>query len=172
MIDLYAVLGVASNATIDQIRSAYRKAAAMYHPDRNKEKGADAKFKEIGRAYEILSDDQKRGQYDALRNRPYSPPNPADPRSYQSGWGGKASKSPGHTPNTNTSTTNTSGDPFTAWANAFHSDFFAKMVDAADDHKGKKPKCAVCKNKKIITVHLGLFVMGMPCPICAAFIDP
>ena len=168
MIDLYAVLGVPTNATIDQIRSAYRKAAAIYHPDRNKEKGADAKFKEIGKAYEILSDDQKRGQYDALRNRPYSPPNPADPRTYQSGWGGKAQKSPGHKPTTNT----TPVDPFTAWANAFHSDMFAQMVDAADDGKRKKTKCAVCKNKKIITVHLGLFVMGMPCPICATFIDP
>ena len=64
--DYYEVLGVEKNATKDQIKSAYRKLAMQYHPDRNKETGAEDKFKEISEAYAVLSDDQKRIQYDHL----------------------------------------------------------------------------------------------------------
>jgi molecular chaperone DnaJ len=64
--DYYEVLGVQKNATKDQIKDAYRKLALKYHPDRNKEPGAEDKFKEISEAYAVLSDDQKRQQYDTL----------------------------------------------------------------------------------------------------------
>src|SRR5512138_3048562 len=62
--DFYEVLGVPKNSTKDQIKDAYRKLAMQYHPDRNKEPGAEEKFKEISEAYAVLSDDQKRAQYD------------------------------------------------------------------------------------------------------------
>lgn len=62
--DFYAILGVPRTASNSEIKSAYRKAALKYHPDRNKEAGAEAKFKEINAAYEVLSDDQKRQTYD------------------------------------------------------------------------------------------------------------
>jgi DnaJ-class molecular chaperone len=62
--DYYEVLGVNKSSTGDEIKRAYRKLALQYHPDRNKTKEADAKFKEINQAYEILSDTQKRQTYD------------------------------------------------------------------------------------------------------------
>ncbi len=64
--DYYEVLGIQKNASKDQIKDAYRKLAMQFHPDRNKEVGAEEKFKEISEAYAVLSDDQKRQQYDHL----------------------------------------------------------------------------------------------------------
>jgi molecular chaperone DnaJ len=62
--DYYEVLSVPKDATKDQIKSAYRKLALQYHPDRNKSPGAEDRFKEISEAYAVLSDDAKRAQYD------------------------------------------------------------------------------------------------------------
>lgn len=62
--DYYEVLGVARDAADAEIKRAYRKLSKQYHPDINKEPGADEKFKEITEAYEVLSDDQKRAAYD------------------------------------------------------------------------------------------------------------
>jgi molecular chaperone DnaJ len=64
--DYYEVLGVAKNASKDQIKDAYRKLAMQFHPDRNKSPEAEERFKEISEAYAVLSDDQKRQQYDTL----------------------------------------------------------------------------------------------------------
>ncbi|EIA41923.1 co-chaperone protein DnaJ [Campylobacter coli 111-3] len=64
MNSLYETLGVSKNASADEIKKAYRRLARQYHPDINKEKGAEKKFKEINAAYEILSDEKKRAQYD------------------------------------------------------------------------------------------------------------
>lgn len=62
--DYYSVLGVSKNATKSEIKTAYRKLARNYHPDVNKDSGAEQKFKEISNAYEVLSDDEKRSIYD------------------------------------------------------------------------------------------------------------
>jgi molecular chaperone DnaJ len=65
--DLYETLGVKKDASADEIKSAYRKLAKKYHPDMNKgDDEAAQKFKEINEAYQVLSDDQKRKQYDTF----------------------------------------------------------------------------------------------------------
>ncbi len=62
--DYYTILDVARDATQDQIKQAYRKLARKYHPDVNKEKDAETRFKDIGEAYEVLKDSEKRAAYD------------------------------------------------------------------------------------------------------------
>jgi molecular chaperone DnaJ len=63
--DLYEVLGVSRDASIDDIKKAYRRLAMKYHPDRNSgDKGAEENFKEVSEAYDVLHDDQKRAAYD------------------------------------------------------------------------------------------------------------
>jgi molecular chaperone DnaJ len=64
--DYYEVLGVEKNAPVEDIKKSYRKLAMKYHPDQNKEPGAEEKFKELSEAYAVLSDEQKRSKYDQL----------------------------------------------------------------------------------------------------------
>jgi len=64
--DFYDVLGVKRGATKEEIKAAYRKLALQYHPDRNKDAGAEERFKQISEAYAVLSDDDKRKQYDTF----------------------------------------------------------------------------------------------------------
>lgn len=64
--DFYEILGVSKSASADELKRAYRKLALEYHPDKNKSKEAEDKFKEINQAYEVLSDPQKRTTYDQV----------------------------------------------------------------------------------------------------------
>ena len=65
--DYYEVLGVQRDCTPEQLKVAYRKLAMQYHPDRNNgDKVAEEQFKEVGEAYSVLSDPQKRQRYDAF----------------------------------------------------------------------------------------------------------
>lgn len=68
MENLYAVLGVAPNASDDEIKKVYRSLAMRYHPDRNDAPGAEARFKAVTKAYEILSDPVKREEYNQSVN--------------------------------------------------------------------------------------------------------
>jgi molecular chaperone DnaJ len=72
--DYYTILGVEKNASQDDIKKAFRKLAHQYHPDKNK--GDDTKFKEVNEAYQVLSDNQKRAQYDQFGSN------------FQNGFGG------------------------------------------------------------------------------------
>ena len=71
--DYYDILGVAKSASDAELKSAYRKLALRWHPDRNKEEGAEAKFKEINEAYEVLSNKDKRAKYDQFGHAAFDP---------------------------------------------------------------------------------------------------
>ena len=88
MADYYEILGVSRDAGKDEIKSAFRKKARELHPDVNKAPDAEEKFKELGKAYETLSDDDKRALYDrygeeGLSNAGYSNAGP-----FEGGFGG------------------------------------------------------------------------------------
>jgi len=84
--DYYEVLGVKKDASDEEIKRAFRKLAKQYHPDVNKEPGADEKFKEIGEAYSVLSDPNKRSQYDQFGHAAFQ--NGAGGTSGAGGFGG------------------------------------------------------------------------------------
>jgi DnaJ-class molecular chaperone len=87
VVDLYGVLGVPEGAGPDDIKKAYRSLAKRFHPDANpNDKKAEEKFKELGQAYEILSDPEKRRRYDAMRSNPYA----GQARPEAGGWPGGA----------------------------------------------------------------------------------
>jgi DnaJ-class molecular chaperone len=91
--DFYEVLGVQRNASDEEIKSAYRKLARQYHPDRNPgDKQAESHFKEVQEAYDVLSDKTKRPQYDRFGEAGLHSGFPGGagggPRNYQFHWGG------------------------------------------------------------------------------------
>jgi len=88
--DYYAVLGVSSTATADEIKRAYRKLALQYHPDRNKTKEGEMKFKETTKAYEVLSDPQKKQTYDQFGASAFEQGGPGGPQGNPyGGFGGQ-----------------------------------------------------------------------------------
>ena len=87
--DFYEVLGVEKGASAEDIKKAYRKAAMKYHPDRNPgDKTAEEKFKEIGEAYEVLSDDDKRARYDQFGHAGVDPNFNPNAGGFGGGFGG------------------------------------------------------------------------------------
>ncbi len=91
--DYYDILGVKREASDSEIKSAYRKLARKYHPDVNKTKEAEGKFKDINEAYEVLSDKQKRQRYDSLGSNwqggaDYTPPPGFEHFGFGGGQGG------------------------------------------------------------------------------------
>lgn len=77
--DYYQTLGLARGASDDEIKRAYRRQALRYHPDKNKEPGAEEKFKEIAEAYDVLSDPRKREIFDRYGEEGTRARGPGDP---------------------------------------------------------------------------------------------
>src|SRR3990167_1803065 len=87
--DYYSILGVSKNATETDIKKAYRKLALEHHPDRNKgDKTAEEKFKEVTKAYEILSDSNKRKTYDQFGEAAFEQGGPGAGGPFGQGFGG------------------------------------------------------------------------------------
>lgn len=85
--DYYATLGVAREASADELKKAYRKLAMQHHPDRNpNDKQAEAKFKEINEAYDVLKDDQKRAAYDRFGHAAFEQGGPGGPGGFAGGF--------------------------------------------------------------------------------------
>jgi curved DNA-binding protein len=95
--DYYQILGVARDVSKEDLKKAYRKLARKYHPDVSKETDAEAKFKELGEAYEVLKDPEKRAQYDQFgsnykNGQSFTPP---------PGWGQQGGRRGGFDGNSN-----------------------------------------------------------------------
>ncbi|MFN2288733.1 MAG: DnaJ C-terminal domain-containing protein [Chromatocurvus sp.] len=110
--DYYAVLGVDESASPEEIKKAYRKLARKYHPDVSKEEDADAQFKALGEAYEVLKDPEKRAEYDELRKYGANPDGSFEP---PPGW---------------QSTSGFAGGGYTDSNTEEFSDFFEQMFGA------------------------------------------
>src|SRR5512140_1296150 len=83
--DYYEILGIEKGTTDEEIKKAYRKMAVKFHPDKNHgDKSAEEKFKELGQAYEVLSDPQKRAAYDRYGHAAFDP----RARAGAGAWGG------------------------------------------------------------------------------------
>jgi curved DNA-binding protein len=93
--DFYEVLGVSRDAPADEIQRAYRKLARQYHPDMNKDPDAEARFKEVAEAYDVLSDPETRKKYDAFGHDFRSIPDGVDPEMYRRARAGSARRAGG-----------------------------------------------------------------------------
>jgi molecular chaperone DnaJ len=184
---LYEVLGVAKNASADEIKKAYRKLARQYHPDRNPgDDEAEAKFKEVQAAYDTLSDAEKRKQYDTVGS--------ADGRA-QSGAGGWTNFDPGAFDFGNLSDlfggmfgrqgrqqpVAQRGNDIEAVVNLSFEDSLRGIetkipveVDTACSEcggSGAKPGtapviCPECRGRGVLSESQGLFSLSQPCPRC------
>ncbi|XP_030636152.1 dnaJ homolog subfamily B member 9 [Chanos chanos] len=84
--DYYEILGVSKEASERQIKKAFHKLARKYHPDKNKSPDAEARFREIAEAYETLSDEKRRQEYDESRRNPFSTAGHGDRHFHQSSF--------------------------------------------------------------------------------------
>ncbi|XP_066980039.1 dnaJ homolog subfamily B member 9-like isoform X2 [Macrobrachium rosenbergii] len=110
--DYYEALGISRNASDREIKKAFRKLAIQYHPDKNQEPGAEEKFREIAEAYEVLSDDEKRKEYDMMGHAGYT----------QKQGGGRPTN---HAFHFNFDDLFAEFENFGGFGNGFHSDFHA-----------------------------------------------
>lgn len=147
MKDYYTVLGIAPTATTDEIRAAYRKLALQCHPDRNPgDKDAEERFKSISAAYDILSDGEKRRQYDRFGEA--ASPAAAATRAYG---------------NSNLD------DIFEMMGQVFGaSSPFQTTAKKAPKKKASTAgkTCGKCKGEGMIGTDLGFFMFKIACPTC------
>lgn len=129
----YQILGVSKSATADEIKKAYRKLALQYHPDRNKTKEGDVKFKEVTKAYEVLGDPQKRQTYDQFGAAAFEQGGPQGPFGGAGGpfggFGGQGGQSGRYGPFTYTYSTGGNAQDFGGFSDPF--DIFEQFFGGA-----------------------------------------
>ena len=115
--DFYDALGVSRTASADEIQRAYRKLARTYHPDVNKEPGAEDRFKEVSEAYDVLSDPETRKRYDAFGPSFRQVPEGVDPDTWRAAQqqGGRRRASTGPRGGGTWTTVGGDGDVFTSF---------------------------------------------------------
>lgn len=135
--DYYKILGVERAATADQIKTAYRRLARKYHPDVSKEPNAEARFKEMQEAYEVLRDPQKRAAYDQLGSEWKSGQQFRPPPDWGSGFefGGGASPRSGGTRSRARARAGVGGDEGT-FTDEGYSDFFSSLFGGGSPFGG------------------------------------
>ncbi len=167
--DYYQILGVSKSAPADEIKKAYRKLALQYHPDRNKTKEAEAKFKEVTKAYEVLGDEAKRQQYDQFGAAAFEQGGPF------SGAGGQGQAGGQYGPFTYTYTTNGNAggfdfggfsDPFdifeqffgggSPFGNRQRRKVYSLTIDFMDAVKGATKKISVDGKTQTIKIPAGV----------------
>lgn len=128
--DYYKVLGVSKTATAEEIKKAYRKLAVEYHPDKNKTKDAEEKFKEINQAYEVLGNPQKRQQYDQFGSQSFENGGRGGAGGPFGGFGGQQG------PFSYTYTSNGQGSDFGGFSDPF--DIFEQFFGGANSPFGRR----------------------------------
>lgn len=190
--DYYSILGIAKNASPDEIKKAYRKKAMEFHPDRNKgSKEAEEKFKKVSRAYEVLSDDQKRKLYDAHGEAAFEQGGPGGPGAGRGGFhgadpmdifnqmfgggnpfsdmfgGGGAQESAGEDLRYDIKLTlEEAASGVSRKINYRKHVACAKCSGSGAEPGSKKSRCPTCGGQGHIVRSTGLFAMRQVCPTC------
>ena len=161
MADYYRVLGVSKDATIDDIKRAYKALALKYHPDKNPgSEHAEKQFKEVAEAYETLSDPDKRQEYDNPSPRGWSPFGSGDPF-------GRHSKMPRRGPDAQVQVVVDLEDIATSDYNTTLNLTRPRSCDKCNGtgaHEGKRVKCAPCQGSGLLSRNQGFISIQQTCP--------
>ena len=194
MATLYDTLGVKKNASGDEIKKAYRKLASQYHPDKNPgDAAAEEKFKEVQNAYDVLSDAEKRKQYDTFGSADGRGPGGFDPRNFGGGgftindlgdlgdlfgglFGGRAGRTAGARrpqPERGADVEVAVNVSFEDSLRGLETKIPVQVTTACREcggtgaEPGTSPViCPVCNGRGVVSESQGLFALSEPCPRC------